>query len=101
MADEINPGRSSFPPPTVPTKVQCIQCGRIYESYMIQFVSADHDNKLGTWHCPTAECPGVGFLFDIWPTDPNWIDEQGNKMCREEEGPDLGLDEDDLPDGLA
>jgi hypothetical protein len=31
--------------------------------------------------CPTPGCDGIGFCFDIWPTDPEWRDEHGNRVC--------------------
>ena len=91
-----------FRPPDIPTEVHCIHCGEEYESYLIKWVPDEKQANDGFWSCPTPGCDGVGFCFDIWPTDPDWTDENGEKVVffddrDEDEG---GLEEDDeLDDG--
>ena len=47
----------------------------------------------GFWCCPTPDCDGAGFGFDIFPTDPNYFDEELRWVyCPEE-------DRDDGPEG--
>jgi len=36
-----------------------------------QRVVGDPDGFEGFWMCPTPNCSGAGFTFDIFPTDPN------------------------------
>lgn len=72
-----------FRPPDVPVEVHCIHCGREYDSYLIwwdeEIVDGERD---GFWRCPTPGCGGAGFGFDIWPTDPDYVDPRtGEKMC--------------------
>lgn len=46
-----------------------------------QRVIGDRHGLGGFWMCPTPNCDGVGFSFDIFPTDPDhpvnagWIDD--------------------------
>jgi hypothetical protein len=94
--DDIQRGRKDFPPPAISTRVQCIHCGQTYDSYLIQFVPHAGPDGRGVWRCPTPQCDGAGFMFDIWPTDPNWIDENGNKICcQDDDGPGFELNPDD------
>ncbi|MFP4145450.1 MAG: hypothetical protein ACOCTI_07735 [Phycisphaeraceae bacterium] len=70
-----------FRPPEIPTLVRCCQCGREYESYLIQW----HQERLGGrwigfWACPTEGCDGQGFGFDIFPLDPDYVGEDGEPM---------------------
>jgi hypothetical protein len=71
-----------FRPPTLPTLVHCLHCGEEYDSYRIEWrVEADHHGRPhGFWCCPIANCDGRGFGFDIFPVDPEYRDEEGNKM---------------------
>ncbi len=45
----------------------------------------------GFWMCPTPNCSGAGFTFDIFPTDPQhpanegWSDDDGEFFCDEDE----------------
>jgi len=79
-----------FRPPDVPIEVHCIHCGREYDSYLIWWDEEIVDGKRdGFWRCPTPGCGGAGFGFDIWPTDPDYVDPRtGEKMC-------CSFDEDD------
>lgn len=74
-----NPDEDPFKPPAVPTEVHCLHCGRQYDSYLIEWrTRTDADGKeRGFWCCPTPGCDGKGFGFDIYPTDPDYVDEEG------------------------
>ena len=50
-----------------------------YQSHLIEWrIETDADGKQhGFWCCPTPDCGGMGFGFDILPTDPNYRDEHG------------------------
>lgn len=82
-----------FHPPTIPTLCQCLHCGEEYESYLIQW-NTDRliAGRFGHWVCPTEDCDGVGFGFDILPIDPDYVDEYGNRVWSEDD------DADDLDD---
>jgi hypothetical protein len=75
--------RDCFRPPDVPVEVHCIHCGREYDSYLIWWDEEIVDGeRSGFWRCPTPGCGGAGFGFDIWPTDPDYVDPRtGEKMC--------------------
>ncbi len=86
-----------FHPPTIPTEVSCLHCGQVYESYLIHWEEDEADGHTrGFWCCPTPGCDGLGFGFDIFPTDKDYVGEDGEPMWVEddEESPELG--EDDL-----
>jgi hypothetical protein len=77
-----------FKPPAIPTTVGCIHCGREYESYLIEWrveTKADGSQQ-GFWCCPTPGCDGMGFGFDILPTDPDYQDENGGWIHDEDDG---------------
>lgn len=82
-----------FRPPDIPIEVHCIHCGEEYESYLIKWVPDEKRPGEGFWSCPTPGCDGIGFCFDIWPTDPDWRDENGEKVCFFDDGDEF--DEDD------
>jgi hypothetical protein len=70
-----------FRPPEIPIEVFCAHCQQEYDSYLIHWVEDSSFANGGYWACPTPDCDGKGFTFDIWPTDPDWTDEHGNKVC--------------------
>jgi len=73
-----------FGPPAIPTLVRCLHCGEEYDSWRIEqrpHPQFDHD----PWFCPTTGCDGLGFLFDIYPVDPDWRDENGDLVWIEDE----------------
>lgn len=81
-----NPQDDSFRPPTIPVEVHCLHCDREYESYLIHWVEEERDGrKMGFWCCPTPGCDGKGFGFDIFPTDPEYRDEEGNLMWHDDD----------------
>jgi hypothetical protein len=75
----LDPARDPYSPPAKPTVVSCIHCGEEFDSNRIQWrIDADADGKPhGYWCCPTPQCNGMGFGFDIWPVDPAYQDERG------------------------
>ena len=87
--DELtNPDSDPFKPPAIPTEVHCLHCGEEYESYLIEWrVSHDHKGRArGFWCCPVEGCGGAGFGFDMFPTDPEYVGEDGEPMwCFDDE----------------
>jgi hypothetical protein len=88
-----------FSPPKTPCEVQCIHCGEAYESWRIEWRELNDDpNLLGAWCCPTPGCDGIGFGFDIFPVDPDWTDERGERLLSadtQEIEDDLDFDDED------
>ncbi len=86
----LDPDDDPFRPPAVPTMVGCLHCGREYESYLIEWrVGINGEGKPeGFCCCPTPGCHGLGFGFDILPTDRNYRDENGGWYCDDEEDDD-------------
>lgn len=74
-----DPDSDCFRPPAVNTEVGCLHCQQVYDSYRIEWrEGADADGRpWGFWCCPVPGCDGKGFLFDIFPTDPEYRDEDG------------------------
>jgi hypothetical protein len=94
-ADDPRRQHDQFAPPAEPCECWCLHCRRTFMSDQIWFqriVGRKRDFD-GFWMCPTPNCGGAGFTFDIFPTDPahpanaGWYDDDG------EEGD--GSDEDD------
>jgi hypothetical protein len=65
-------GRNPFAPPAMPVEVCCMYCGEVYESWQMIWIDDDDLPGGGVWCCPTAGCEGIGFCFDVWPTDPDF-----------------------------
>src|SRR3954468_19489206 len=67
-ADRDDPMR----PPKDPCECWCMHCRRTFMSTEIWFqrVLNDPGGFKGFWMCPTPNCGGAGFNFDIFPTDP-------------------------------
>jgi hypothetical protein len=86
--DPLDPNSDPFRPPETPVEVSCLHCGREYDSYLIEWrVLTGRDGKEhGFWCCPTPGCDGMGFGFDILPTDLNYRDERGGWISDDEEG---------------
>ena len=55
-------------------------------------------SKRGFWCCPIPGCDGRGFCFDIFPTDPEWRDEHGERVWVD--GGEEDLDDADLEDAM-
>jgi hypothetical protein len=83
-----------FAPPAEPCECYCLHCNRIFMSDGIWFqkVINSHDGFDGFWMCPTPNCNGAGFTFDIHPTDPE------HPVNLPENGGWVYLDDDDESD---
>ena len=102
----IDDGKKRDPlgPPEVPCECFCLHCRRTFMSDKMWFqrVIGSNDGFDGFWMCPTPNCSGAGFEFDIFPTDPNhpsnegWIEIEDTGEWNEEaddewlEGDDAG-----------
>jgi hypothetical protein len=71
-ADDPRRQRDCFAPPSEACECYCLHCGRVFMSDRIwlQRVVGGRDGFDGFWMCPTPNCDGAGFTFDIFPTDP-------------------------------
>jgi hypothetical protein len=60
-------------PPSESCECYCLHCERIFMSDEMWFqrVIGSRDGFDGFWRCPTPNCDGAGFTFDIYPTDPD------------------------------
>jgi hypothetical protein len=60
-------------PPMEPCECYCLHCQRVFMSDQMWFqkVVNSKDGFKGFWMCPTPNCSGAGFTFDIFPTDDN------------------------------
>jgi hypothetical protein len=80
-------------PPSEPCECYCLHCGRVFMSDQMWFqkVIGARDGFDGFWMCPTANCGGAGFTFDIYPTDPDhpanagWHDDDDEEYDEEGE----------------
>jgi len=74
-----------------------LHCGEEFDSYIIEWrVSTDKGGAtMGFWCCPTPGCDGKGFGFDIFPLDPDYLDENGDRMWSSDRDEDEDSDEDD------
>jgi len=92
MVAANRPDRNADPfrPPEVSIEVHCLHCDREYDSYLIEWrEQPDASGRpSGFWCCPTPGCNGLGFGFDILPTDPNYRDERGGWCCDDEDDED-------------
>lgn len=72
MSDPGDDRRDPMAPPEVPCECWCMHCNRTFMSDKIWFqkVIGDPSGFDGFWMCPTPNCDGAGFTFDIFPTDP-------------------------------
>jgi hypothetical protein len=96
--DANDPRRRQDPmaPPTEPCECYCLHCGRAFMSdqMWLQRIIGGRDSFDGFWMCPTPNCSGAGFTFDIFPTDPahpanaGWFcDDDEDYMEEEDEEP--------------
>jgi hypothetical protein len=63
----------SFGPPKEPCLCSCLHCGREFMSDGIWYEKHVKNGVeiMGFWRCPTPNCGGAGFTFDIFPIDPD------------------------------
>ena len=84
-------------PPREPCECWCLHCRRTFMSSEMWFqrVIGDPQGFEGFWMCPTPNCSGAGFTFDIFPTDPqhpanagwhSFDDDEGEWSDDEDEG---------------
>jgi hypothetical protein len=116
---DFDPRTDPMAPPAEPCECYCLHCGRTFMSDLMWFqrVVNDRAGFPGFWMCPTPNCDGAGFCFDIFPTDPShpanegWSDDDEGEY-HEEDAPtgewdpeesmykeldvELGDDDDDL-----
>src|SRR5581483_12298027 len=82
-----DPRRDPMAPPEEPCECFCLHCRRIFMSDKMWFqrVVGAKDGFPGFWMCPTPNCDGAGFTFDIFPTDPDhpanegWYDDDDDE----------------------
>jgi hypothetical protein len=98
MADEhptsTDPAATDcFGPPAEPCECFCLHCRRTVLSsdmWYQRIVNAPGRPDDGFWMCPTPNCDGKGFTFDIWPTDPDhpandgWSDDDDDEEAEGE-----------------
>ncbi len=62
-----------YAPPAEPCECFCLHCQRVINSadMWLQAIVGSPDGFNGFWMCPTPNCGGAGFTFDIHPTDPD------------------------------
>jgi len=94
-AADSDPGADSgddcFAPPKEPCECYCLHCGRTFMSTGIWFQRIRNSKPGpvdGFWMCPTPNCDGKGFTFDIFPTDPNHPANEGWISTDDEDGED-------------
>ena len=97
--DPLSPEGDPFGPPAIPTLVGCIHCGEEYDSYRIEWrIEKSHDGTdRGFWCCPIEGCDGRGFGFDIYPVDPDYVGEDGEKFFTnddDDEDEEMAFDDD-------
>jgi hypothetical protein len=97
-SDVQDGGSDPFGPPVVSVMVGCLHCGEEYDSYRIEWrILTNHDGKPhGFWCCPIEGCDGKGFGFDIFPTDPNYVTEDGEKMFITDEDIEEALEDEEM-----
>jgi hypothetical protein len=98
-SDDPRRRKDQFAPPMESCECYCLHCHRTFMSDEIWFqrVIGDKNGFEGFWMCPTPNCGGAGFTFDIFPTDPNhpanagWYDDEED--FEDDEFGDLPTDE--------
>jgi hypothetical protein len=87
-----------FGPPKTPCECYCLHCQRTFMSSEIWFqrIKNAQPGKLdGFWMCPTPNCDGKGFTFDIFPTDPDHPANEGWSYDDEDEDYDDDADDEE------
>src|SRR5687768_12625206 len=72
-ADDERRQHDQMAPPRNACECYCLHCNRTFMSDQMWFqkVINAKDGFEGFWMCPTPNCGGAGFTFDIFPTDPD------------------------------
>lgn len=104
--DDPSSRRDPMAPPQEPCECFCLHCRRVFMSDQMWFqkVINSKDGFDGFWMCPTPNCGGAGFTFDIFPTDPDhpanegWHSFEDDDEEGEDEGERVEWDEEDLLD---
>jgi hypothetical protein len=96
--EDDDPRRDAMAPPEVPCECWCLHCGRTFMSDQMWFqrVVGDKNGFAGFWMCPTPNCGGAGFTFDIFPTDPDHAANEGWHDDEEEVEGEYDPDDEDL-----
>jgi len=97
--------KDPFAPPAEPCECYCLHCNRVFLSNEIWFqkVIGDKLGFEGFWMCPTPNCSGAGFTFDIFPTDPNhpanggWSDDDDDEEEYFDEFDDIPINAEEEP----
>ncbi len=91
--DRIDP-KDMMSPPRVACECYCLHCQRTFssEGIWLQRVINGRDGVDGFWMCPTPNCDGAGFTFDIFPTDPAHPANSGWHYCDDDDD-ELEFDE--------
>jgi len=97
-ADDERRQDDQMAPPKEPCECWCMHCRRVFMSDQMWFqrVINDPHGFPGFWMCPTPNCSGAGFTFDIFPTDADhpanagWYSDDGDD---EEGAEDLPWDD--------
>jgi hypothetical protein len=100
-ADDERRQKDCFAPPKDPCECYCLHCRRTFMSDQIwlQRIVGDPQGMDGFWMCPTPNCSGAGFTFDIFPTDPahpanaGWTYDDDDED--DEDGEDADAEEED------
>ena len=89
--------------PRFPSRWNACTAGSSTRAILIEWrIESDADGNLhGFWCYPTPGCGGVGFGFDILPTDPDYRDERGGWMHCDDEYDEDDFAEDDLGEGFS
>jgi hypothetical protein len=101
MRDDADAHDDPMAPPKEPCECWCMHCRRTFMSSEMWFqrVIGDPHGFKGFWMCPTPNCGGAGFTFDIFPTDPDHPANAGwHDVDDDEEGGDFEDGEFDLDD---
>ena len=86
---DFDPRTDPMAPPSQSCECYCLHCGRSFMSDQMWFqrVINAKDGFPGFWMCPTPNCDGAGFCFDIFPTDPDHPANEG-WHCADDDGGD-------------
>jgi hypothetical protein len=89
-----------YGPPKEPCECWCMHCNRTFMSSELWFqrVIGDPQGFEGFWMCPTPNCSGAGFTFDIFPTDPDHPANEGWHYTDDDEDVEFDDDDDDDDD---